>query len=183
MTASILAALLRSARRGSDEAFTRVVEATRDSLFWTVRRMVGRDAVAEEILQDAYAALWGLPETGLPSEPMAWLRRFCVNRAIDYLRREENRRPHEGGEFLEELPAAARPDVELGLREAEEVVARAMQALPPQERGAFVLKLVEGLEYPEVAALLGVSESTVRNQVMQARRKVQRYLQAAGIEL
>ena len=183
MTASFLAGLLERSRAGDDGAFEKLVEATRERLFWTVRRMVGREALAEEILQDAYVALWGLPAASSPREPEAWLRRFCVNRAIDHLRREETKRPHDGNEALERVASASGPDETLGLRELEAALHSALRVLPPQERAAFVMKLIEGLGYPEVAASLGVTESTVRNQVMQARRKVEKSLRAMGIEL
>jgi RNA polymerase sigma-70 factor (ECF subfamily) len=181
MTASLLGPLLRSARRGDEEAFRKLVEATRERLFWTVKRMIGRDALAEEILQDAYVALWGLSEGSQPKEVGAWLHRFCVNRSIDHLRREETRRMADGPEALEYAAAAHGPDESLGLREMEEALAGALSGLPPQERAAFVLKLVEGLDYSEVAELMGVAESTVRNQVMQARRKIEKKLALAGV--
>ncbi len=183
MTADLLAAWLKAARRGDEGAFTRLVEATRERLFWTVRRMVGRDAVAEEILQEAYLALWDLPGSQLPRDVGAWLRRTCVNRAIDHVRRHETRKAQED---VTEIPLAstgAGPEEVLRAAEMEEVLDRALRDLPSQERAAFVLRLIEGLEYPEAASLLGVSESTVRNQVMQARRKVERALLAAGVEL
>ncbi len=184
MTGDLLAALLRSARRGDQEAFRKLVEATRERLFWTVKRMVGREALSEEILQDAYMALWGLEDSVSPRDVTAWLRRFCVNRAIDHLRREETRRVvDDGADALEAFAGPGGPHESLGLREMEAVLARALDALPPQERASFVMKVVEDLEYPQVAAALGVSESTVRNQVMQARRKVERFLASAGIEL
>jgi RNA polymerase sigma-70 factor, ECF subfamily len=183
MTTSLLAGLLESARKGDEDAFRKLVEATRERLFWAVRRMVGREALAEEILQDAYMALWGLPAASSPREPEAWLRRFCVNRAIDHLRREETKRPHGGNEALERVVSAQGPEEALGLRELEGALYSVLRGLPPQEHAAFVLKLVEGLDYPEVAALLGVTESTVRNQVMQARRKVGKSLLAMGIEV
>jgi RNA polymerase sigma-70 factor, ECF subfamily len=183
MTASFLAGLLGRSRRGDEEAFKKLVEATRERLFWTVRRMVGREALAEEIVQDAYVALWGLSDAASPREPEAWLRRFCVNRAIDHLRREETKRPHDGNEALERVASAQGPEEAMGLKELEGALHSALSILPHQEHAAFVLKLIEGRDYVEIAALLGVSESTVRNQVMQARRKVEKSLSAMGIEV
>ena len=183
MTADLQAAWLRAARRGDEGAFARLVEATRERLFWTVRRMVGRDAVAEEILQEAYLALWDLPASQLPGDVGAWLRRTCVNRAIDHIRRHETRFAQEDAAQLDLASQAASPEETLRASELEAALAAALRVLPDQERAAFVLRLIEGMDYPEAASVLGVSESTVRNQVMQARRKVERALLAAGIEL
>lgn len=182
MTVSILSGLLRRAHAGDDEAFVKVVEATRERLFWVVKRMVGREALAEEILQEAYMALWDMPGKSVPENPEAWLRRVCVNRALDHLRREETRSHQLGQEALDQLPAPVGLEETMGVRELEAALHRALSTLPAQEHAAFVLKVVEGLGYPEVASSLGVAESTARNQVMQARRKLERALSALGIE-
>lgn len=182
MTVSLLSGLLRRAHSGDEEAFVQLVEATRERLFWTVKRMVGREALADEILQDAYMVLWDLPGESVPENPEAWLRRVCVNRALDHLRREENRAHQIGQEALDQVPAPVSLEETMGVRELEVSLHRALSTLPAQEHAAFVLKVVEGLGYPEVASSLGVAESTARNQVMQARRKLERALSALGIE-
>ena len=109
MTVSFLSGLLRRARSGDEEAFVKVVEATRERLFWTVKRMVGREALAEEILQDAYMALWDMPGEASPDNPEAWLRRVCVNRALDHLRREETRSHQLGSEALDQSARTGHP--------------------------------------------------------------------------
>ncbi len=183
MKGGMLRALLRLAFGGDPAAFDQVVEATRESLFWTVRRMTGREAIADEILQEAYLALWERGKASLPEEPEAWLRRFCINRAIDHLRREETRRVLPGPEVLEAVPVAPRAEEALWTGEVENALAAALEVLPAQERAVFLLRFVEGLDFRAVASSLGVAESTVRNQAMQARRKVQRRLEERGIVL
>ncbi len=183
MTASFLGSLLRKSRRGDERAFLKLVEATRERLFWTVRRMVGRDSVAEEILQDAYLGLWSQPPGKLPEEPMAWLRKFCVNRAIDHLRREDTKRAVDSPAAIEFTTSGT--DVERGyrFREAERSLYAALDSLPPQERAVFILKFIEDVDYADIAEALGVAPSTARNQAMQARRKIEGELRAKGIEL
>lgn len=182
MTASFLAGLLQAAHKGDEAAFKKLVEATRERLFWTVRRMVGREALADEILQDAYLALWSLPARSGPDNPEAWLRRTCVNRALDHLRREETKARQAAEGTLDFLPAPGGLEETMGVLELEAALHRALSTLPPQERAAFVLRVIEGLDYPQVASSLDVSESTARNQVMQARRKLEKALAALGIE-
>jgi RNA polymerase sigma-70 factor, ECF subfamily len=182
MTASFLSGLLRSAKKGDEAAFAKLVEATRERLYWTVKRMVGREALAEEILQDGYLALWSLPAPALPSEPEAWLRRVCVNRALDHLRRQETKAHQAAEGALDLVPAPGGVEEAVNLGETEAALHRALSALPGQERAAFVMRAIDGLDYREVASALGVSESTVRNQVMQARRKLEKTLAALGIE-
>jgi RNA polymerase sigma factor (sigma-70 family) len=63
----------------------------------------------------------------------------------------------------------------------EAAVEEGLGTLPPQERAAFLLRVVEDLPYDAVARTLGVAESTARNQVMQARRKLERFLAERGV--
>ena len=172
MEPAFLAKLLKAARAGDEEAFTRLVEATREKLFWTARRMLGSTALAEEVLQDAYLALWGLQSSKLPDNPEAWLWTATTRKAIDHLRLEEHKHPH--FELQEtDLPQEPVPGpvAHLGALEAEERLEAALAELPPKMRAAIVLK-TEGYDYDEIAALLGTAESTVRNQVLQARRRL-----------
>ena len=77
-----------------------------------------------------------------------------------------------------ELVAAngnAEAAVDLG--RLQQAFMRLAAGLAPKQRAAFVLREIEGLETAEVARVLDVSESTVRNHVMQARRILQ-----AGLE-
>lgn len=64
--------------------------------------------------------------------------------------------------------ASAEAAVDLG--RLQRAFLRLAAALAPKQRAAFVLREIEGLETAEVARVLGVTESTVRNHLMQARR-------------
>jgi RNA polymerase sigma-70 factor, ECF subfamily len=169
---------LEQAKRGDDDAFRRMVEATRNTLFWTIRRMVGREAIAEEILQDAYMAIWGTSER--VENPEAWLRRTVIRRSIDHLRREETKREHlDFDEVAFSLPGSDDPAKQLGTLEAEARLQRALDSLPSKMRAAILLRM-EGYEYTEVAEMLAVTESTVRNHVFQARQRLGPWLKGEG---
>lgn len=184
--AAFLARWLQEARKGDDEAFRRLVEATRNTLFWTILRYVHRDALAEEILQDAYLALWGTADR--IENPEAWLRRTVIRRSIDHLRREETRREHVDLDSLGDRldvhalarsrPSTHDPVDQLGTLEAEERLQRALSTLPPKMRGAILLRM-EGYDYDEIASLLSVTESTVRNHVFQARQRLAPWLRGS----
>ncbi len=166
-----------------EEAFRQLVEETRERLYWTVRRMVGREAIAEEILQEAYMAYWELGRTRAPRNPAGWLRRVCTNRAIDYLRRERNRSGPSSLPEPDQLSSGENIEATALAGETEAILDRALSLLPPQQRAAFVLRVIEELDYKEISSILKVSPSTVRNHVMAARRKLEAILRSGGIEL
>jgi RNA polymerase sigma-70 factor (ECF subfamily) len=72
----------------------------------------------------------------------------------------------------ESPPASERAD----LGEVDHLFDQLVGSLTPQQRSAFVLRELEGLETAEVADVLGCSATTVRNHVFQARKVLRREL-------
>jgi len=181
VTPAGLRALLARSRRGDDGAFEGLVVETREGLFATARRLLGRPALAEETLQEAYVALWSLRDT-VPDNPEAWLRTAVVHRALDHLRREETRRATPWEEAGPEMPSGnPDPAEEARATEVSEAVSEALEALPAGERVVFVLRAFEGWSFDEIAARAGTRPSTARNQYMSARRRLGAVLREKGV--
>lgn len=171
---------LKRARRGDEVSFLLLVEATRDRLLRLATRMTGREAVAEEILQESYFALWRT--TGpIPDDPSAWLYRTCLNRAIDISRREAIFRevPMEGSIFPDD--ASLNPAEVAMTKAASDAMSEAAALLPPAERVVFALRAYEGFSFDKIAQQVGISPSTARNQYMSARRRMALALSAKGV--
>ena len=62
------------------------------------------------------------------------------------------------------------------------VVFGAIRGLPPRQRAALVLRLVEGLGYGAIAEAIGCSEEAARASLHEARRRLRRELMERGIE-
>jgi len=102
-----------------------------------------------------------------------WLYRITVNAAIDSLRERGPKGilqalPDDAGESLRD-PASG-PEASFDLRQLQDLFFRLAARLAPRQRATFILKEIEGLETAEIARTLGVTESTVRNHLLQARR-------------
>ncbi|HNQ77579.1 MAG TPA: sigma-70 family RNA polymerase sigma factor [Acidobacteriota bacterium] len=176
-----LKALLKKARKGDMEAFRELVEETRDRLFGALRAMLNRESVAEEILQEAYIALWEQPSSAGIEKPGAWLYRSCVNRAIDHIRQKDSRFT----DALDDQPdhiltGEETPEISLETREQAEMLNEGLAALSARERTVFVLSAYLGYDSFEIGATLGVSPSTVRNQYASARKKLAAFLSGEG---
>jgi RNA polymerase sigma-70 factor (ECF subfamily) len=172
-----LNSLLKKARKGDMDAFREIVENTRDRLFGALCAMLSREAVAEEILQESYIALWEQPGTAEIEKPGAWLYRSCVNRAIDFLRQKD---AHFTDEFDERKESAfvgsETPEILLESREEAEKLNEGLSRLSPKERTIFVLSAYLGYDSFEIAAAVGTSPSTVRNQYSNAKKKLAEFL-------
>jgi RNA polymerase sigma-70 factor (ECF subfamily) len=131
---------------------------------WLVRTL-GDFPVAEEIVQDALvAALEQWSVEGIPGSPRAWLQTVARRRAIDRLRREIRFR-----EKLArlDLPVPQEPDNRLEL-----IFTCCHPALAPESQIALTLRAVCGLTTAQIASAFVVSEATVAQRLVRARRKI-----------
>jgi RNA polymerase sigma-70 factor, ECF subfamily len=164
-----------TAAKGAIEAVWRIESAR---LIASLARMCGDVGLAEDLAQDALlAALERWPESGVPDNPGAWLMATAKNRAIDLARRErrfEDRRErlvHEAGMRLamdsaeREAIAGGLGDELLGL-----IFACCHPLLSEEARVALTLKLLGGLTTDEIARAFLVSEATVAQRVVRAKR-------------
>ncbi len=142
-------------------------------------RMVGDIGLAEELAQDALvAALEQWPETGVPRSPGAWLMAVGKRRAIDVLRRRERfeRKLEELGHELvtEEERAASDFDAALDDDIDDDLLRLMFTACHPvlstEARVALTLRVVGGLTTEEIARAYLVSESTVAQRIVRAKR-------------
>ena len=142
-------------------------------------RMVRDVGLAEELAQDALlTALEKWPETGVPEKPGAWLMAIAKRRAIDELRRRkvlEQKRDQLGHE-LETLAEAQAVDVDAALDDdiGDDLLRLVFTACHPmlsmEARVALTLRLVGGLTTEEIARAFLVSEPTVAQRIVRAKR-------------
>lgn len=168
------AALVQAAQRGDREAFGALVSRHAAAVLSVTTRMLG-PADAEDIAQDTFVtAHRALANFKRESKFSTWLYRIAVNKCTDSLRA---RRPgmvsldaagtDEGAAL--EMADDETPHWELEQVELASALDRGIQALPPIYRESFVLRHVEGLDYDEMAAILGVRRDTLKMRVYKAR--------------
>ena len=153
---------------GDRAAFQLIVDATSQKLVRLGARIMGNQADAEDVVQEAYVkayrALTG-GEFDRRSSTSTWLYRIVVNGAID-AKRSRTRRNESSDEQVDPgWDGAAFAEARLGLAELEEWLA----ALPPDQRAALVLQTMEGLNNTEIAQVMGVSEGAVEQRLVRAR--------------
>ncbi|MFT3740553.1 MAG: RNA polymerase sigma factor [Breznakibacter sp.] len=101
----------------------------------------------------------------------AWIKRITINKCINELKRrkiqlEYSDRPH----MLREEADSEEPSVHEGL--STEHIKHAMGLLPDGYRVVFSLYMLEGYDHEEIAAILNISESTSKTQLMRAKKKI-----------
>lgn len=129
--------------------------------------------VTEQVFLRALAALPRFEERGEGQDSTfrVWLFRICRN-AISNERRRAARRREAPLDVAELLPAADDPAARVADREAAARAWKAVERLPADRRQALVLRFVEEMTTPEIAAVMGRSEGAVRVLVHRALRAV-----------
>ena len=151
--------------------FADLVERHRAELLRYLVRFLGDEHDAQDACQDtllkAHRAFVRLTPD---SNVRAWLYRIATNSARSHARQRARRRARTVHTELDALPAAAGPSPERS--EDLRTVERAVQALPPRQRAALMLRRFQGLDYADIARSLGGNEAAARANVYQAVKKL-----------
>jgi len=150
-----------------------------------LKQMEGIHEDAEDALSLAMLKAWDkLPDYAQEiANPGAWLTRLTHNLCLD-LRRERKRHTHrmESLETDENLPSgkSESPEEILLRRETRDSLLRTINRLPKRLREPFLLRVVQEMPYPAVAAHLSISPQNARKRIQQARVLLQQKLRDIG---
>ncbi|WP_417231755.1 RNA polymerase sigma factor [Brevundimonas sp.] len=152
---------------------------TKAALFRVIRRYVGDEQEAWDLLQETYAAAWISIRRYDPARPFeAWLRTIALNKCRDWSRRRLVRRLIRGGLDLSSPEALAVPDGAESADDRMETARRLsrlneeMSRLPPHLKAPLLLTALEGRSQSEAAGILGISVKAVETRVARARRRL-----------
>ena len=148
----------------------------RPLVFSIAYRMLGSASEAEDVVQESFLRLHGAAAREKIHAPKAFVTTVATRLAIDRLRSARARREHYVGTWLpepivvdEELEAVAESDTADSLSLAFLVL---LESLAPVERAVFLLREVFGVDYGEIARIVGKREDAVRQIAARARRHV-----------
>lgn len=170
--------LVRLAAEGDAAAFEEIHGRYRRFVYNIALRMTGNPADAEDLTQESFiSVLRRIGGFRGEAALSTWLYRLTVNQVMMHFRRRR-RRPEDqtsDGQVPERGPGVAR---RVGAHPVIDRLAieRAVSALPPGYRAAFILHDVEGYEHKEVALLLGRSAGTSKSQLHKARIRLRELL-------
>lgn len=170
------AELMLRAKGGDEASFGALLERQRGPVIHFLYRMVGNQAVAEELAQEVFLRVYRARTTYEPSAKFTtWLFRIATHVALNHLR---DRRGDKSAESLDaEAPGVKprqvpdpRPNVEQEmLREVRlDRVREAIRNLPTKQRAAVLMHKYQEMGYSQIAAALGCSEPAVKSLLFRA---------------
>lgn len=165
---------------GDRKAFVALMREHNRRLFRVARAVLGNDADAEDALQEAYLAAYRSIESFRGDSALCtWLTKLLLNECLGR-RRRANRRQNvvplvaSSPESEIEVNRVAADDSEapdnvLSRNQVRKILEQKVDALSEAYRVTFLMRSVEELSVEEVAALLGISEATVRSRHFRAK--------------
>ncbi len=175
--------LVQRLRRGDEDAFRGLFGRYAPAAKALALRVVRQSHLAEEIVQEAFMAVWRNPD-GYDSERgsvRSWLMGMVHHRAVDLVRREEayRRRAEDSiPEAMQEQADHAQDVVEmLGLPEERRIVRAALDELPDEQRDVLLLMYFGGLSQSQVAERSGIPLGTVKSRTLLGMRRMRAALE------
>jgi RNA polymerase sigma factor (sigma-70 family) len=174
--------LLLRVGRGDEEAFRGLFGRYAPVARALALRVVRQSQLAEEIVQEAFLALWRNPEgyDERRGSVRAWLMGMVHHRAVDAVRREEahRRRAEDMVAGLRDVDDPTEDLVqELGRPEERRVVRRALEALPAEQRAVLEMMYFDALTQTKIAEVTGIPLGTVKSRALLGMRRLRSALE------
>ncbi|MFJ2362531.1 RNA polymerase sigma factor SigJ [Pseudomonas sp. NPDC087697] len=151
---------------------TAVFEHSRSFLMGLAYRILGSRAEAEDVVQDLFIK-WLEADKASIDTPAAWLTTLCTRHCIDVLRSAHTSRVDYVGTWLPEPIHTTCHDSPEQAHELASSLSTAfmllLERLSPKERAAYLLYEIFDMDYPQVAATLGVQDAACRKLVSRAK--------------
>ena len=163
--------VLERARKGRQDSLMRLYDLCCDAVYNASYRIVLNAQDAEEITQDAFLKTFDNLNTfnGSERDFTAWVKTIAINKSIDMFRKR-SKEP-----FYEEIDNTADriDDDDTDFEDFPiEKIKEALNALPDGYRLTITMRLIESMEFSEIAEKMGIKESTVRSQYARGLEKL-----------
>lgn len=177
-------ALVARVAQGDEQAFGTIYREFYRFLWEFAYSLVGSGEAAEDIVQDVFATWWAKRATvAIHTGIDPYLYSSVRYRALNWRRSTRGRaREDVAAAMIAEHAGSAqsesRPDEQTSLHDFEAALVRAIASLPSLRRTAVTLRVRHGLEYAEIAEVMGISPEAVMIHVSRARATLRQVLQA-----
>jgi len=168
--------LMLAYAQGDARAFETLYARQRGMLYRYVLRSVGDRAMADDVYQETWGRLIASrARYRVESKFSTWLLQIAHNLIIDSFRRSK---PQAGAEETETIfreldaPESDQPERVLSEFEQRRRLQIALDALPAEQREAFVLRMEGGLSLEEISTLMGAAHETTKSRLRYALAKI-----------
>lgn len=166
------------------------MHAYQDMVFTTAARLLGNDAVAEDISQEVFLKAYGsFAQLRSSSTAGGWLKTVATRLALNHLSRYRRRwrffselRPDNNGAEAEmEFPVPDTAIADIDAEERSKIIDHALGELPEHQRVPLVLYHFEDIPYLDISRKLGISLAKVKTDIQRGRVALAKKLAQRGV--
>lgn len=169
--------LLRQLNDGDHQAFTFLYREYSEALYYNILSMVKDENTAEELVQEIFAHIWNKRESIHVQTTFAnYMFTVSRNRVYDFFQQLDRDQDLYSRIRSTASENYSHVEEDLFARENRDLLDKAIASLPPQRRKAFELCKLEGLSYQKASEQMGVSLSTLKDHMANARYDLQQYI-------
>lgn len=177
--------LITQILEGDQAAFSALVERYQTPVYNQILRMTGNEQDALELAQETFLRAWrGLAWFHFESKFSTWLYRLAANCCIDFLRRQKKQRTVSlttDDAAVTDIPdRQMTPEEQLLRQERQTAIQRAMALLAAEHRQILTLRVINDLDYAQIADVLDVPVGTVKSRLARARMQLRKKMQELG---
>lgn len=169
--------LVSRIRSGDKQALTLLFERYYDGLCRFVHSLIGSRLDVDDLVQEIFVKIWLNKDQWQPQGSVkSYLFKAAKNQSFNYLKKTHAK--NNRGSVDELLQVASGMDAVSDLEDKELMAALslAIAKLPKKTRVVFKLSREEGLTYPEISEVMGISVRTVEHQIARALRLLRKQL-------
>jgi RNA polymerase sigma-70 factor (ECF subfamily) len=172
--------LMLAYAQGDALAFDALYARTRSMLYRFILRSLPDRAVADELFQDTWSrAIQARSRYRVEAKFSTWLLQIAHNLVVDHQRRLRPQADADESEHvlgLLDVPERERPEEVLSAFEQRRRLQLALEALPDEQRVAFLLRMESNLGLEEIAQVTGAGHETVKSRLRYAFAKIRERL-------
>ena len=172
--------LVKAALKGDEQAYAKLLEFYRDSIYFMILKMVNNEKDAEDLTIEAFGKAFRNIESYAPNYAFStWLFKIATNNAIDYLRKKKHPKKHVSIEESKEeesdnyVPISSQdkdPEEEMIIKQREKLMRNIVDKLNPLYKTLIELRYFKEYSYIEIAEELNLPVGTVKARIHRSKQ-------------
>lgn len=159
------------------DAFSEIVKAYSEKLYWVIRRMVLTHDDANDVLQNAFIKAWVNIESFKGESLLStWLYKIAVNESITFINKQRNHQNMSIDDADTYLLSHLESDSYFDGDEMQQQFQKALLTLPEKQRLVFNMKYFDEMKYEDMSEILGTSVGALKASYHHATQKIKDFL-------
>ena len=178
--------LIEQLKQGNEAAFKTIVEAWQDMVYNTALGIIQNAEDAEDISQEVFVQVYESIHTFKGEAKFStWLYKITVTKTMDHIRRKKRKKRFAfiqslfgmNDEIVHDPPDFHHPGVALDKKETAAELFKAIDQLPENQKIAFTLTKLEGMNYQEVSEIMNTTVPSIESLLHRAKNNLKKLLE------